>query len=198
MRKIEVHKRNIELFGEDHVNSQKEFFAWEYESVEKEANRLLDRYGILGLRFDLLPGREEDNYLLPYLPNVTDLEVVKEAFFENVIMKEELTIIVCEHIRPSTQLLNFVAEKVDDEHIFIEYSTAPVAQRHMYDDPSLLHHLAIGPNNIVFWQGYCQVRSFRPEYTWKLGLDKVYKLFFMSGVSEMIGTVLNTKRVIVW
>lgn len=196
MRKIDVHKKNIELFGYEHVNKQTEFFSEDYKEAYICVKDLLKNYGIFGLRFDRRPDDRRPNIHLPYYGGLTSTRTFVYYWVKHVI-KDGFSVLICEHVKPKTQLLNYVAQKIDDEHIMVEYSYDPVPQRHMYDKPENLKIMFLGSHNCIVFDGYIK-RCFNPEYTYKLGFDVVYSMLCSVNLKEITGTVFKDGRVIVW
>ena len=196
MRKIAHHLRNVESFGAEHCPRQ--FEALDYFAYEELCDEELDRCGSLGIRTDWAPGKKPRGSalgLLPFFPYQDNRPDLKKIWW-NYIHPRGLAALVCENIPVETVRCNFVTQPIDDQTILVEFSTAPVTQREMYDDGSLLRHFCLGPDSYAIWNDR-PVRCFRPRDARIYRFDRVYE-FAMMAPRTLTGTVTKNNRLLFW
>lgn len=200
MRKIERHERNLRLYGEKHCPRQVEVrglseLATEFFREMKEGS-----FSAVGLRTDWLPGQAPKGDLgkLPFFHALRSWRECMEVYWTEIRQyPAPLTVLVCESIPPEHTRANFVAQRLDDEHMLVELDSGGQAQRDM--DSGAVRTFGVGPSSYVFpFDTKRPIRCYNPEDVWRWQLDRVYRFLFTNHENELTGTLASDGRLLFW
>lgn len=158
----------------------------------------LQRAGRVGIRTDWSSGCAP-SVDMGHLPFRANLRTVGDALsmWDAEIEPRCLTALICETIPVEDTRCNFVAEGIDDETVFIEFSTAKTTQRAMYDDAACVRRLAIGLRGWTIVHDQV-VRCFHPEDARFYRFDIVRDFTLTDPVRALTGTVTTQGRLLFW
>lgn len=190
MKKIDRLRYIEKNFGLEFV--LRYFLCKTWGEIEKAIHYFENKGLGWGMRTDTFSGNSQ-KFMCPFLFKGS-IDDARKIWKEN---GRGLYYIVCENILEV--LCHGVAELLDEEHIFIEFNDREphIAQRHMYERPENLRHLAVGPNSFVF-RNEVLVRSFHPEEVVVYSFDKIYYPMIANKIRETTFTVTPNGKVIVW
>ena len=193
MKKIERLKFIESEFGKEFVLPYK--VCHDEKDITKAVREFELKKATWGMRTDLASGNNQ-GYLLPFILKGS-LDKALNVFRER---GRELVYIISHNIL--NYACNGVAIPFDEEHVFFEINPKDnVSQRNMYDNPSNLRQLFIGPSRKIFYENMF-FNGFKPEddYVYDLRLSEIYNLVVGRGdVNEVTFSVRKPdKKVVIW
>lgn len=194
MKKLERLAWIERTFGRDVVSPYEACYDWAdiYSSIQ---NSWL-RGSRPSIRTDWVAGATQ-GFNLPFVHLIDDeaaLERGREVWNK---YGTALVYIVVDAVQPV--ICNGVAERLDDEHIFVEINDKEPdsTQRHMYKHPENLRQFTIGPSSGYIMEGILRP-CYKPEWCGVYSLDRIYAAMYQGGAQELTFSIRANRGVVIW
>lgn len=195
MKKLERLAWIERTFGRDVVSPYEA--CYDYADIHAALRRSWDRGSRPSIRTDYTAGQEQ-GYNLPFLHLLKDdySDIERARFLWNK-HGTRLVYIVVDAVQPV--ICNGVAERLDDEHIFIEINDKEPdsTQRHMYRHPENLRQFVVGPSSRYFMEGILRP-CYKPEWCGVYSLDRIYAAMYQGGAQELTFSIRADRSTIIW
>jgi len=168
-------------------------WCWSRKDISKGYDDLGGKE--LSIRTDVLQG-DTQGYNLPFLYCAKTKQDCLD--FYDRVHEDHFSYILCHSVTKKQSRHNCAAFPIDDECLMVEFDNGGQAQREWeYLPCTATSRIACGPYNQVIYNNM-SYRCYKPEDLYKLGLERLYKLFWQSGCDELIWTITKNGKVVIW